>query len=167
MPFRGCKRNSLDACIAGSKYSLELASAACDKGYEPACADAARYQDGDLPRSRALLERQCNQEPPRCAEGAWILVERDEPSALALVRHACELPDQREACIASLKVRFEDEANVLEVARLGCATDVALSCLQVGSLSTSPDEKREMFSRACKLKLADGCAALGKLISKP
>jgi TPR repeat protein len=164
---RGCKRQLMDACIAGSRYSLELAVAACDMGYEPACMDAARYLDGDLPRRKALLERVCKREPQRCAEAAQILVDRDEPSALALVRHACGLPDQREACRASVRVRFRTQANLLEVSRLGCAIDIAEACLRAGHLVKAPEEKRELLMRSCKLKLPEGCIALGRLISKP
>ena len=163
---RGCKRQLMNACIAGSKYSLEIAVSACDMGYEPACMDSARYLDGDLPRSKALLESKCKSEPARCADAAKILVVRDEASALELVRYACGLPDQREACDASVQVTFKTEANVLEVSRLGCAIDDAESCLRAGRIATSTDDKRDLLTRSCKLKLPEGCTALGRLISK-
>jgi len=39
--------------------------------------------------------------------------------------------------------------------------------LRAGRIATSPEEKRELLARACKLALAEGCTALGQLISQP
>lgn len=161
---RGCKRNLFDACIAGSKHSPEIAVTACERGYEPACMNAAIYFDRDVAKSFALLDRICQREPARCGEAARIMVDRDEPSALALVRHACSV-GERAACTAGVQLPFRVEAHRLELGRLGCAIDLAESCF-IAASNTTPQDQRELLTRACTLKYEPACVQLGQLISR-
>jgi len=162
---RGCKRQLFDACVAGSKYSLELAVPACDMGYEPACLNAAKYYDGDVAKSAAILDRLCKAEASQCGEAARILVDRDEPAALEMTRRACASPD-RAACTLAVTQPFRHVAHREEVARLGCGIDLAESCY-VASGFAKDDERKALLSRACKLKHAPACELLGKFLSQP
>jgi hypothetical protein len=160
----GCKRNLLDACIAGIKYSQELAVPACDMGYEPACLQAGAFLDGDIPRSVALLDRTCKRSPSQCGEAAKILVTRDEAAALALVRHACAIPE-RAACALGSQQPFKIAANQEAAARLGCDLDLGDACFRAAKLATT--DRRALLARSCQLHHAPACEALGQLLSAP
>lgn len=165
MFHHACMRKSLDGCIAGSKYQLELAEPACDMGYEPACLRAAVYLDRDVAKSTAILDRTCKRDPPQCGEAARILLDRDEVAALALVRHACAVPE-RTACATGVQLEFRHVDHRSEVGRLGCAIDIAQSCFMASGYATA-GERRELLEHGCKLKLPQACEALGQLLSKP
>ena len=127
--------------------------------------NAAVYYDGDLAKRFAILDRICKQEPARCGEGAKLLVDRDEPSALVLVRHACAR-GERAACRLGVQLPFRVEVHRLEAGRLGCANDLAESCF-IAASNTTPEAQRELLSHACKLKYEPACVQLGKVLSAP
>jgi hypothetical protein len=165
MFHHACMRKSLDGCIAGAKHKRELAEPACDMGYAPACLQAAAYLDGDLAKSTAILDRTCERDPAQCGEAARIMIDRDEDAAVGFVRRACARPD-RAACTTGVQLGFRHVAHREAVGRLGCAIDLAPSCLQAAGY-VHGDDRRALLEHGCKLQSRPACEALGELLSKP